>query len=326
MQGPQPGLGRRGAGRLLLGGLAAATFAPLPAQASATDRILLGTYGGAGCTGVPEVSAFEAFLGRPMDVVLDFLEMQTWKGMVDEAGWMSGCWKGAGHHRLVVSVPMLVGEGSPTLQAGARGEYDGHFRALADKLATAGYADAVLRIGWEFNGGWYPWTARNDAAAYAAYWRRIALAMRAAPGQRFRFDWTATTVEGPTEPAYPGDDVVDIVGLDIYNQSWPNIPIPALRWQYLLRHPAGLMWHRDFAQAHGKPRSFPEWGTGTRPDGHGGGDDPLFVRNMLDWMHQGGRVEYACYWNYRASDYDAKVTDGRLPQAAEALRQGLRSA
>ncbi len=97
----------------------------------------------------------------------------------------------------------------------------------------------------------------------------------------------------------------------------------ALRWQYLLHHPAGLIWHRDFAHAHNKPRSFPEWGTGTRPDGHGGGDDPLFVRNMLAWMGRGDPVAYACYWNYRASDYDAKVTDGRLPLAAAALRAGL---
>lgn len=309
--------------RRALGGIAAAAAvgASMPARAASTIRI--GTYGGAGSTGVPEVAAYEKWLGRPLDVVLDFLEMQTWKGMVDEAGWASSCWRDAGRKHLIVSVPMLVGEGKPTLAQGAGGAYDQHFTALGHKLIENSYAASVIRIGWEFNGGWYPWTARGNAPDFKAYWRRIAHAMRSVPGARFRFDWTATTVDGPTVDAYPGDDVVDIIGLDIYNQSWPRIEDPAERWKYLLNHEAGLTWHRNFAQAHGKPRSFPEWGTGTRPDGHGGGDDPVYIRNMLAWMREGGPIDYACYWNYRAPDYDAKVTDGHLPEAAKALHEGL---
>jgi hypothetical protein len=220
---------------------------------------------------------------------------------------------------------MLVGQAAPTLAQGATGQFDPHYQELAHRLVSGGYADAFVRIGWEFNGGWYPWTARDHADAYAAYWRRIVLAMRSVHGARFLFDWNPTTIDGPTDAAYPGDDVVDVIGLDVYNQSWPKMTDPAARWQYLLHQSAGLLWHRSFAAAHGKLRSFPEWGTGTRPDGHGGGDDPLFVRNMLAWMNEDAPVAYACYWNYRAPDYDAKVTDGKLPAAAEALRAGLRS-
>jgi hypothetical protein len=146
--------------------------------------------------------------------------------------------------------------------------------------------------------------------------------MRRESGAQFRFDWCPTVAEGPVEAAYPGDDVVDIIGQDAYNQSWPVMD-PASRWQRLLDHPAGLRWHQRFANAHGKPRSFPEWGTGTRPDGHGGGDDPLYIRNMIAWMQQGGPVDYACYWNYQADDYDANVTNDRFPQAARALRSLL---
>ena len=282
----------------------------------------IGSYGGAGSTGVPEVAAYEKWLGRPLSIVLDFLEMETWKGMVDEAGWMAGCWKGAGRDYLAVSVPMLVHEGGPTLKQGADGQFDSHYTSLAQKLVSSGFPNSVIRIGWEFNGGWYPWTARGNTGDFKAYWRRIVAAMRAAPGARFRYDWTATTVDGPTEEAYPGDDVVDIVGLDVYNQSWPQLPAP-LRWQYLLHNSAGLNWHRDFAHKHGKPRSFPEWGTGTRPDGHGGGDDPDYIRNMLAWFKEGDPVDYACYWNYHAGDYNAKLTDGEFPLAAAALKQGM---
>jgi hypothetical protein len=194
-------------------------------------------------------------------------------------------------------------------------------------LIETGHADAILRIGWEFNGGWYPWTARGKPQAFAAAWRRAAIALRSTPGARFRFDWCPTTVDGPTEQAWPGDDVVDYIGLDVYNQSWPALPDPQQRWDWLMHHPAGLAWHRDFARAHGKMRSFPEWGTGNRPDGHGGGDDPLFVRNMLGWMRDPTPpVFYACYWNYPASDYNAKLIDGKFPRAAAALHAGLSGA
>ena len=286
---------------------------------------LFGAYGGAGCTGVPEVRAFETFLGRNVDVVLDFLQKDKWAGMIGEAGWIAGCWKQLPGRRLAISVPMLVDEGAPTLAQGASGEFDGHFRDLARTLIGGGYGDAFVRIGWEFNGNWYSWAAAKDPAAFKAYWRRIALAMRSVMGAHFQFDWNPTTADGPLDEVYPGDDVVDVIGLDVYNQSWPKIADPVERWSYLLHRPAGLMWHRDFAYAHGKPRSFPEWGTGTRPDGHGGGDDPFFVRSMLSWITGGGEVSYACYWNYRAPDYDAKVTDNRLPQAAAALRAGWRT-
>lgn len=312
---------RRRFGLLALAGLTAAA----PSRAATPKPILAGVYGGAGCTGVPAVRAFQAWLHKPVQVVLDFLQMDSWHGMENEAGWITGCWKQLPGRTLALSVPMLVGQGHPTLEQGAAGAFDHHFTALARRLVAAGDGNAFIRIGWEFNGGWYPWTARGKPAVYARYWRRIAQAMRGVPGARFRFDWCAAMIDGPTDAAYPGDDVVDVIGLDVYNQSWPLIANPHQRWNYLLHHVAGLIWHRDFARRHGKPRSFPEWGTGTRPDGHGGGDDPVFVRNMIAWMQQGGPVAYECYWNYHAPDYDGMVTNGRQPAAAAALRHGLQT-
>lgn len=305
-------LGRR---RLGLGLAAAACLGAAPPR-----RPLLGTYGGAGCTGLPEIQAFQRWLGHPVDVVLDFLQKDSWSGMVGEMSWMADCWKALPGRRLALAVPMLVDGGEPSLAEGARGAFDGHFRDLAASLVENGYADAFVRIGWEFNGDWYRWTAKDDPADFARFWRRIAIAMRAVPGARFAFDWNPTLADGPTEAAYPGDDVVDVIGLDLYNQSWPALTEPKARWEWLLHHRAGLIWHRQFAAAHGKPRSFPEWGTGTRPDGHGGGDDAEFIRNMFAWMRSGGPVAYACYWDYTADDYDAKLSDGRRPRAGAALR------
>jgi len=116
--------------------MAAASAAPAQGVA-APAAIRIGTYGGAGSTGVPEVAAYEKWLGRPLDVVLDFLEKETWAGMVNEAGWMSSCWRDAGRRSLIVSVPMLVSEGQPTMAQGARGDYDQHFAALGRKLVES---------------------------------------------------------------------------------------------------------------------------------------------------------------------------------------------
>ena len=318
---PRP-LGRRGLG------LAAGLLMAWPGAArpqAAPRRVRIGLFPDGSCPAGPVVAAFERWLGRKPDLGLDFIDMRLgWDGFLTSANWILGCWQGT-HDPLVLSVPMLMQEADPSLRRGAEGAYDRHFRGLAETLIAHGQAGAILRLGWEFNGDWFHWAAERDPDAFVAFWRRIVDVMRGARSARFRFDWNPILGgTGPLERVYPGDDAVDIIGLDTYNQSWPRMRDPARRWRYLLDHAAGLRWHRDFAAAHGKPRSFPEWGTGMRPDGHGGGDDPLFIRNMLAWMQEGGPVEYACYWDVRAEDYDAKVSDGRLPQAAAALRAGLR--
>ena len=285
-------LGRRALG---LGLAASACLGAAPPR-----RTLLGTYGGAGCTGLPEVQAFEHWLGHPVDVVLDFLQKDSWSGMVGEASWIAGCWNGLPGRRLALAVPMLVDDGEPDSRRRARAARS--MRISGISAATAGgwrLCRRVPRIGWEFNGDWYRWTARTITPRdFIGFWRRIVLAMRAVPGAQFLFDWNPTVADGPLESAYPAMTWSMSSVSTSTTSPGRRSPTPATRWNWLLHQRAGLVWHRQFAAKHGKPRSFPEWGTGTRPDGHGGGDDPMFVRNMLAWMQTGGPVAYACYWNY----------------------------
>jgi hypothetical protein len=320
--GPRGIADRRG---VLRGALATAL---LPAQGQAQPRAAppLATFGGSGCDAMPGLTRFERWLGRPVDLVLDFGEYRhDWDEMVRQAEWLARCWRPTGR-RVVLGLPLVVASasGPSALRRGAEGAFDSHFAAVARILAAGGQRDAILRPGWEFNVATYAWSALREPRVFAAFWRRTALAMRAAaPGARFVFDWNPNLGDGPVAEAYPGDDVVDVIGLDTYNQSWPFHRDPERRWRHLLEHRNGLRWHRDFAAARGKPRSFPEWGTGTRADGHGGGDDPLFIRNMLAWMREGPPVAYHGYWDHPSPEYDAQVTDGRRPLAAAALRAGL---
>jgi hypothetical protein len=306
--------------RILITLAAAVTIVIGTAWAAAAAE--LAVYKGAGCDGARHVPQFEAWLGRRADRVVDFLDGRSWAAMAGSAKWIGQCWRRAGY-KLALSVPMLPKDNSATLADGASGRLDHHFSEIGRTLVETGHGDSILRIGWEFNGAWYPWAASRDPDSFIAFWRRIVVAMRSVPGSRFRFDWNPTigTTKIDPERVYPGDDVVDIIGLDVYNQSWhPQRSDPAVRWNEKVNGSHGLKWHRDFARARNKPRSFPEWGTGTRKDGHGFGDDPDFVENMYRWI-SGDDVVYHGYWDYRAPDFNAELSTGRLPESAARFRR-----
>jgi hypothetical protein len=278
-------------------------------------------YRGAGCDGLNVLPAFERIVGRRVDGVVDFLDQDSWARFDSSARWIADCWSDT-PYALVLSVPMLTREKTDTLRAGADGAYDAHFQELARVLIRAGHEDAVLRVGWEFDGDWYPWSASRDPQAFAPYYRRIVQTMRAVPGGRFRFAWNFNLGENKSKPDrfYPGDDVVDLIAADVYNQSWrAEDADPAVRRRNRHAQPYGLDWLAGFARAHGKPIAIPEWGTGVRPDGHGFGDDPEFVADMASWMSEQGVVLHG-YWDYPAGDYDAELSKGRYPRAAAVLR------
>jgi hypothetical protein len=277
-----------------------------------------GLYEGAGCSGVQNLDKFVQWFGRKPTRMLDFL---AWGEGRPGWNWVLGCWEKSGLKQLTLSVPMLPSDGSATLAQGAAGKFDAFFADLATDLVKRGYANAIVRIGWEFNGDWYAWAAIKDPAAWIAYWRRIVTLMRQAPGAAFKFDWCPATgwTQFLAQNAYPGDEYVDIIGLDIYNQSWdPAATTPQLRWNEKLNSRHGLKWHRDFATAHGKPMSFPEWGAMTRTDGRGGGDDPYFIEQMAAWIAS-NNVAYHDYWDFGTGGENSRLRDGSHPQSAAAF-------
>jgi Glycosyl hydrolase family 26 len=294
----------------------------VPASVPAAPEIFV--YRGAGCTGRDRMESFETLLGRNADGVTEFAEQSDWSHMLTSIDWALGCWAGK-KYRLSQSVPMLMQSGT-SLEEGAKGAYDQHFEALGRLLVKRGHADAYLRIGWEFNGGWYKWSAAQNPEAFKRYFRRIVTAFRAVPGQKFKIVWNPAQGEQQIAPdkVWPGGDVVDVIALDLYNQSWRPQDKKDLqaRWDYLVSQPYGLAWLSTFAKAQGKPVALPEWGTGQRPDGHGGGDDALFIRNMAKWI-TANDVAYHGYWDYPASDFNGEISTGQQSASADAFRQGF---
>jgi len=312
-----------------LAGPGSGTLQPSSGEGGAWS-VPLGAYVGAAD---PEgVAAFGTATGTKPTYASDYLPWQSgWAAMSNASSlaWLLGPWHSAGY-TLVLGVPMIPEDASGatqgTLAAGASGAYDSYFATLAQTLVAGGQADAVLRLGWEFNGDWYPWSVANpsDAANYASYFANIVMTMRTVPGEGFKFVWNPTdsgsygNAYTPDE-AYPGDAYVDDVGADVYDQCWCSPQDPQTAWDSQLQGPWGLNWLQAFANQHDKPIALPEWGVTIRSDGHGLGDDPYFVSEMALWISQND-VAFTSYFEFDASDGSHDLVDGNFPNSLTAFR------
>ncbi len=259
---------------------------------------------------------FELATGAHLTYATDYLEKdQGWAAMDEAPG--ASAWSGSGF-RLVMAVPILPGVG--TLAQGATGAYDPYFATLAKNLVGAGEANAILRLGWEFNGNWYRWSVASaaDAANFVAYWRQIVTTMRAVRGENFKFAWNPN---GPSptsyspDQAYPGNAYVDYVGTDQYDNFWGSPFTPAAAWANDLSQQWGLNWLASFAVAHGKFIGISEWSDEYRPDGHGLGDDPSFMDHMAAWFVS-HKVAFADIWSFDSSStYRNNILDGTFPRS-----------
>lgn len=278
-----------------------------PTPPAPSTGTLVGVYEGA--IAVSAVQDFAKWSGAPVKVVTDYLDGTGWATITSPSYWTNG-WKGTGY-QLILSVPMLP-KGA-TLAQGAMGAYDTYWTQLAKALDAAGYADGqVLRIGWEMNGNWFPWTiAKGCETVYAEYWRRIVAAMRAVnPG--FLFDWCPNAGSSPgCNPvnAYPGDDYVDYIGIDTYDGG---------NWQTALTRPYGLSWVATFAKEHGKPLAVDEWGV--KNGSEGGGDDPSYIENMHAWF-AANNVVWQSYFDHDEPGQDHALRNGQFPNAAKAYQR-----
>ncbi|MFJ9342001.1 glycoside hydrolase family 26 protein [Streptomyces sp. NPDC101733] len=275
------------AGLLVTGG----ALAPAPHQAfprDAAPAVAVGAYLHYGSPGVERMRDFSRWLGgTDLRAGHTYLPGDTWANIegAPESLRSWAQWRRARADRMfVLNVPMLEHNEADVpdeqvaelIRAGARGEYDDHFRRLAKRLVALGVPDTVLVLGWEMNGFNYTHRCRPDPENWQRYWRRIVAAMRSVKGQRFRFDFAPN--RGGDAIAwtrcYPGDDVVDVIGMDTYDQP------PGDTFDEQIRQPYGLQQQVDFAKAHGKRISYPEWGLFRN------GDNPDYMRRMLAWVAQ----------------------------------------
>ncbi|NHI09566.1 secreted protein [Streptomyces sp. KO7888] len=270
-----------------------AALAPEPGPEAAPEpgpegAPAFGAYLDYGPRGVARMAALSHWLGgAELRVGHTYLPGDRWSNIEGAPGFLDvwADWRTRKADRmLVLNVPMMErneehvddDEVRELLRQGAAGRFDHHFRALAERLVALKVPDTVLVLGWEMNGTTYTHRCGPDPEAWKTYWKRIVTTMRAVPGQKFRFDFAPSRGRDavPWTQCYPGDDTVDIIGMDSYDQP------RGMTFDEQVKEPYGLQAHVDFAKAHGKPVSYPEWGLFRN------GDNAAYMRGMLAWMDE----------------------------------------
>jgi Glycosyl hydrolase family 26 len=240
---------------------------------------------------VKEMRAFEQLVGRSFNCAVVFNDAApNWAGWEapwflsdpDPYNWRSWVDVEGSHRQLIISQSLFPSElaGSDWLVAGAAGAYVRYARTLARNLIAAGLGNSVIRLAHEANDSRQPYavaTSRRGQTLWAEFWRRTVIAMRSVPGAHFLFDWCVNAYWRPIPLGgwYPGDKVVNIIGIDAYDGG---VPRHENRWRWLYTEPDGIRAILRFAAAHSKPVSIPEWGLVPADSGsRGGGDDPAYV-------------------------------------------------
>jgi hypothetical protein len=326
----QAGIGRRTALGLGLSGLAATLVDCRGSAASAAVRAIPTRQLGAITGNDPKLMAeWRNWLGRAEDHDLLYFNQMGWaelEGSIDFITFLGRQVLEGGRH-VHWSVP--VG-GKGAYAEVASGKRDPLYSRIATTILSA-YTKPderiCVRLPWEFNMESQTLAARDaagrwDARVYVAAYRRIAgLFRRASP--RFYFDWCPNIGLGGIDPesCYPGDDLVDVVSLDVYyraqydDQGHKDAGLGI--FYYRKTQPFGLDWLSGFGQRHGKLIGLSEWGVD---------DDRAteFMRLMTDWIgKQGARLSHHNYWDRTDGGVNSRLSDGHLPKIGAVYRQAF---
>jgi len=193
-----------------LSGFAAVAAEAKPHAATAGPRLVV--YVG---NDPADLTCFERWAKRSVDGVQIHTGAADWNDWTNSIGWLIGRWQPVGR-TVYWSIP-LIPKGA-TLAEAALGAYDAMYREAAEKLEKAsGKGPIQVRTGWEFNGNWMIWAAAGKEADFVGAFRRFVAAFRTV-SPRFVFEWAPNIGDHGMDPskAYPGDDVVDTIGVDFY--------------------------------------------------------------------------------------------------------------
>lgn len=257
-----------------------------------------------------DLRVYEAWLGADVDFVRIHGGRASWADHLGSLGWLGGRFAASGAN-LYWSVPLLVS--GTTLEEAAEGVFNENYQAAARAIIERSPSTGAIhvRVGEEFNGGWFPWAAREHEDEFVTAFRTFVAAFRSA-SDRFVFEWNVNIGDMGMDPAlaYPGDDVVDIIGMDFYYDVAHAPTDPAIAWDYMTLRPYGLQWLEHFAAAHGKPTAYSEWGVNSP-------DAAAYIAKAFAWFSN-HNVAYQSYWD-SDSDFAGKLSDENSATASAFL-------
>jgi Glycosyl hydrolase family 26 len=261
----------------------------------------LGGMSGLNAGTLSQADAFASFRGTPVNVVNTFSDRSSWDTVTHP-------WVGADANHFanfngtwVISQPFFpTNQGS--ISACATGAYTSQWQEFGRWLVGKGRGNSIVRLAWEFNGNWFPWSTANDPKDWVSCWRQVVTAVRST-SPTTRFDWAMNAHSPGAFDFYPGDDYVDIVGIDSYDM-WPPSKDEAT-WDKQCNDPEGLCSVIAFARSHGKKFSVPEWGVVTASGTNGGGDNPFYIQKMYDTFS--ANADVLSYQSYFSDSADGNV-------------------
>jgi hypothetical protein len=226
----------------------------------------------------------------------------------------------------VISVPSQPDGQSNT--ATANGNNNAWWQSYGAQLVARGYNNnkTVIRLNWEFNiPGWSHRNNNPNVATFIQAWRNVVTSIRGGGADQVLFNYCAN--KGPDQngvtwqQSYPGDDYVDIMGLDWYDHWGKSTNLS--EWNTELARDPGPTNLFQFARDHGKHVSFDEWGLSHWAGGVGGGDNPYFIQKTWDLFAANVDVmAYETYYNHSGDNGTLlhQISDGTNPLAGAAYR------
>lgn len=205
---------------------------------------------------------------------------------------------------------------SVTMSDIAAGVHDDQLYRWADELAA--WAGTVyLRFAHEPNGDWYPWSPAGGTspATYVAAWRHVHDLFATKNVQNVRWIWAVNVPHDGSAPIaalYPGDDYVDIVGVDGYNwgstRPWSRWQSPRELFESTLDEVGQL--------APGRPVVITEVASA-----EAGGSKSDWIRDLVGYMDNRPAVT-AFIWFDHDKENDWRLTS--TPESAAAMADVLR--
>ena len=187
----------------------------------------------------------------------------------------------------------------------ANGTYNGYYTQFAKNLASSGRTSMIVRAaGWECNDRSRPWYCGTDPGAFKATFAHIARIVRRY-NPTVLIEWN--NIKKGAQPGsimdyYPGDEYVDIIGVNYYD-GWPALNTQSI-WnsQFDREHQGGPWgigaWMQE-ARSRRKLFSCSEWGISVGAS-VGATDNPLYIENMHQTFSSNlAIVAYENYFNQK---------------------------
>lgn len=241
------------------------------------------------------LSSWQSWMGYDADLVVAWsFPASTWAdfrtGRADTGAYFQAALKNLPKATTIVhAYPMLPNEASnkgcknPAVwDQFAAGNFDAHYREMAQNMrqlienSGRDPSTVILRLGWEMNGDWYPWSICENVAEFKRSWERAVRIIREEmPAMQFDFSASRPYVGYTAGRNYNGGPGVNLAGFLPATDTYDYISrsthdgqpqtIDDTSWTKSNFNPSsgskaiGLLELRDTAIARGKKFALSEW-------------------------------------------------------------------